>query len=88
MTACNGRVLRVSNGLLKRLADNPRVKRISHDRAVEGFVGRTAATIGSRAVVDLMGYNGAGIGVAVIDSGMTRFHDDLRPKGYGVTSAS
>jgi serine protease AprX len=86
LNGMNGRVLRVSNGLLRRLAENPRVKKMSHDRAVEGSVGRTAATIGSRAVVELMGFTGAGIGVAVIDSGITPFHDDLRPKGFGVSS--
>jgi serine protease AprX len=84
----NGRVLRVPNGLLKKLAAHPRVKKISHDRAAQGDVGRTAVTIGSRAVVDLMGYNGAGIGVAVIDSGITPFHDDLRLKPFGTTQPS
>ena len=81
----NARVLRVPNALLGKLAEHPRVKMINHDRPVEGHVGRTAATIGSRAVVDLMGYTGAGIGVAVIDSGVTNWHDDMRINGYGET---
>ena len=33
--------------------------------------------MGARAVQELMGYTGAGIGVAVIDSGITGWHDDL-----------
>jgi serine protease AprX len=83
-----GRVLRIPNGLLKRLAEHPRVKQISLDRPATGDVGRTAATIGSRAVVDLMGYTGAGIGVAVIDSGISNWHDDFRIKSYGQTQPS
>jgi serine protease AprX len=75
-------VLRVANSRLAELANDTRVKGLNHDREVNGFVGRTAATVGSRAVVDLMGYNGAGVGVAIIDSGMARFHDDLRPAGW------
>jgi serine protease AprX len=73
----NGRVLRVSNRQLERLARNPRVKRIVEDREVTGFNGRTAITTGARAVIDLMGYTGAGVGVAVIDSGVAGYHLDL-----------
>ncbi|HUE86652.1 MAG TPA: S8 family peptidase [Vicinamibacterales bacterium] len=81
----NGRVLRVPNALLSRLAEHPRVKRIHHDRPVASDVARTGLAIGSRAVVALMGYTGAGVGVAVIDSGITGWHDDLRIKGYWKT---
>ena len=89
LQSINGRVLKnVPNGLLQQLAENPRVRRIHHDRAVSGDVARAALTIGSRAVVSLMGYTGAGIGVAVIDSGITNWHDDLRINGYGETQPS
>ena len=89
LSSVNGRVVRgVPNGLLKKLAENPRVKRIHHDRPVSGDVARAAATVGSRAVVDLMGYTGAGIGVAVIDSGISNWHDDLRINPYGETQPS
>ncbi|MBY0497471.1 MAG: S8 family serine peptidase [Cyanobacteria bacterium] len=71
------RVARMSNRKLKALANDPRVKKISLDRPAHGFVGRTAVTVGARAVQDLMGYNGAGVGVAVVDSGITGWHDDL-----------
>ena len=85
LKSVNGRVLRMSNAQLTRLAANPRVKRIHLDRPVEGEVARTALTIGSRAVVALMGYTGAGVGVAVIDSGISSWHDDFRINGYGKT---
>ena len=71
------RVAKMSNRKLKALASDPRVKSIHLDRPTKGFVGRTAVTVGARAVQELMGYNGAGVGVAVVDSGITGWHDDL-----------
>lgn len=68
---------RMPNALLKRLANDPKVKRIHIDRDTEAFVARTAAAIGAKNVHAQYGYNGAGIGVAVIDSGITPWHDDL-----------
>jgi serine protease AprX len=89
LSSVNGRVVRgVPNGLLNKLAENPRVKRIHHDRPVSGDVARAAVTVGSRAVVDLMGYTGAGVGVAVIDSGISNWHNDLRINPYGETQPS
>jgi serine protease AprX len=72
-----GRAARISNALLKRLANDPKVKRIHLDREVSGEIARTAATIGAKNVHAQYGYTGAGIGVAVIDSGVTPWHDDL-----------
>jgi len=68
---------RMPNALLKRLANDPKVKRIHQDRATEAFLARTAAAIGAKNVHAQYGYNGAGVGVAVIDSGITPWHDDL-----------
>ena len=73
----NARAARISNALLKRLADDPKVKRVHLDREVAGEIARTAATVGARNVHAQYGYTGAGIGVAVIDSGITGWHDDL-----------
>jgi serine protease AprX len=67
----------IPNGLLKQLEKHPMVKKVSLDRPVEGFSGRTSVTVGARAVQDVMGYTGAGIGVAIVDSGVTSWHDDL-----------
>ena len=71
------RAARISNALLKRLADDPKVKRVHLDRPAEGEIARTAATVGARNVHAQYGYTGAGVGVAVIDSGITSWHDDL-----------
>jgi len=71
------RAARIPNVLLKRLADDPKVKKVHLDREATGEIARTVATIGARNVHAQYGYTGAGIGVAVIDSGITPWHDDL-----------
>src|SRR5687767_2117465 len=70
LASLNARVAKMSNAMLKALANDPRVKRVHHDRPAHGFVGRTAVTVGARAVQELMGYSGAGVGVAIVDSGI------------------
>jgi serine protease AprX len=73
----HARAGRIPNVLLDRLANDPKVKRVHLDREVAGEIARTAATIGAKNVHAQYGYSGAGIGVAVIDSGITPWHDDL-----------
>ena len=79
------RAARVPNVLLKRLADDPKVKKVHLDRETRGELARTTATIGALTARLQYGYGGAGIGVAVIDSGITPNHDDL---GASATSKS
>ena len=71
------RAARISNALLKKLADDSHVKRVHLDRDVAGEIARTTATVGAKNVHAYYGYSGAGVGVAVIDSGITAWHDDL-----------
>jgi len=71
------RAARISNVLLKRLADDPKVKKVHLDREVAGEIARTTAAVGAKNVQAQYGYTGAGVGVAVIDSGITAWHDDL-----------
>ena len=73
----NGQVLDLPNGVLKRMAAHPSVFRVHYDRPIKSHNYRTAITVGARTVQQNMGYTGAGIGVAVIDSGITTWHDDL-----------
>ena len=73
----NGLVLDVPNGLLNALAANPNVARVHFDRPAAKHDYRTVMTIGSRAISRALGYTGAGISVAVIDSGIAPWHDDL-----------
>ncbi len=63
------------------LSANPLVRRIVMDRTILGMTERTAATIGATAVRQTLGYDGTGVGVAIIDSGITAWHDDLGTPG-------
>ena len=67
----------VPNVSLAALSNSTNIQRIALDRLTIGGNDRTSATVGATAVRQQFGYNGAGIGVAVIDSGVTAWHDDL-----------
>src|SRR3954471_1952246 len=73
----NGQVLDLPQGQLKAMASHPAVFRVHYDRPLKTQNYRTAVTVGARTVQETLGYTGAGIGVAVIDSGISTFHDDL-----------
>ena len=73
----NARVLELPNAAIEALAELPVVERVSLDRAVVATMERTSATIGAAAVRQSLGYDGSGVGVAIIDSGVTPWHDDL-----------
>ena len=77
----DGKVVELPNGALKQLAEHPCVSRIVEDRATAGEMNRVAVTVGARAALQTYGYSGAGVGVAVIDSGITSWHDDLTYRG-------
>jgi serine protease AprX len=62
---------------LGTLTHSPLVRRVALDRLALGSLDRTAAAVGAPAVRQAFGYDGSGIGVAVIDSGITEWHDDL-----------
>jgi hypothetical protein len=67
----NGWSATVPNVALNLLAWNPAVQHIALDRLIVGSLERTGATTGATAVRQALGLDGSGIGVAVIDSGMT-----------------
>jgi len=73
----NGQVLEVPNSVLRRFAAHPSVFKIDFDRPIAKSNLRTALTIGSPAAQFGYGFTGQGIGVAIIDSGITSWHDDL-----------
>jgi serine protease AprX len=74
----HGLVLELPNNLLKKLSD--KVFRVHLDRPIKSHIYRTSVTVGARTVQESLGLTGKGIGIAVIDSGITTWHDDLTNK--------
>jgi serine protease AprX len=77
LSALGGQVARIPDAALHGLASLPEVSGISLDRPVVGSMQRTAAAIGARWVTESLGLDGAGVGIALIDSGVSPWHDDL-----------
>jgi serine protease AprX len=74
-----GVVASVPDTALAALARLPGVNGVSLDRRVHGTLERTGATVGATWVQGALGLDGAGVGIAVIDSGVANWHDDLGP---------
>src|SRR5262245_47443287 len=72
----NGVALELPNALLSKLAQYPGVT-LHYDRPIGAHNYRTAITVGANVVQNSLGFTGAGVGVAIIDSGITSWHDDL-----------
>ncbi len=77
----DGMVVELPNRVIQRLAERSEVLSIHYDRPTAMHMNRAAVTVGARTVYDQWGYDGAGVGVAVIDSGVTDWHDDLTYQG-------
>ena len=71
----------VPNASLNALAANSLVRRVVLDRVVRDSMDRMGETVGATSVRQELGYDGSGIGVAVIDSGIAAWHDDLTQPG-------
>jgi serine protease AprX len=72
-----GLVVSVPDSALAALAHLPGVNGVSLDRRVHGTMERTGATVGATWVQEALGFDGRGVGIAVIDSGVANWHDDL-----------
>jgi subtilisin family serine protease len=81
--AVRGGVYNFPLSALSRLANDPDVAYISPNRPVAGANDFTEATVGAD-VAQSYGWNGAGIGVAVIDSGISD-HPDLHDPATGLS---
>jgi serine protease AprX len=77
----NGQLVQLPNGQLRKLANNPCVAAVHWDRKTGGEMNYVGIVEGARQVQQLLGYDGAGVGVAIIDSGITNWHDDLTYSG-------
>ena len=78
----NGYVLDLPNGQLKALASHPETVFASHNAAVHAFNFRTGVQSGAFFARQVLGFTGAGVGVAVLDSGAAPV-DDLAGPGRG-----
>jgi serine protease AprX len=67
----------VENRTLQQLSTDPRVERVMIDRPAFATMERTGTAIGATVARQQFDVSGRGIGVAVIDSGITNWHDDL-----------
>src|SRR5688572_21154275 len=67
----------VPHSMMSSIANDPQVKRVHLDREAHGEMARTSATVGALTARLQYGYSGAGVGIAVIDSGIANWHDDL-----------
>jgi serine protease AprX len=77
----NADVIAVPNAALLHVAKDSCVRSLHWDRPAGGEMNYAAVVEGARAVQQAYGYDGAGVGVAVIDSGVTGWHDDLTYNG-------
>jgi serine protease AprX len=73
----NGHVVDLPNRLLKQLAAHPDIVDVHYNRPIFKHNFRTSLTVGTLAAQRAFGVTGAGVGVAVIDSGVATWHDDL-----------
>src|SRR5262252_6917926 len=71
-----GGTFTMSPAALRKLAADPNVAYISPDRKLKGMDDLTDAAVGVAAAWNA-GYDGSGVGVAVIDSGINDNHTDL-----------
>jgi serine protease AprX len=76
-----GAAYRIQRSQLESLAREPEVVYISPDRKIKGMLDLTAAAVNAPTAWNSYGLTGAGIGVAIIDSGLPN-HRDLK-NGHG-----
>jgi serine protease AprX len=76
----SAQVAEIPDGCLEQLARDPSVRSISVDRGVTGSLQRTTrAAVGAAWVTEHLGFDGSGVGVAIIDSGVAAWHDEIGP---------
>jgi serine protease AprX len=76
----NSTAVKIPNSLLAKYATHPALAQVDLDRPLVTHNFRTSITTGAAAIQRAYGYTGKGIGVAVIDSGISTWHDDLTNK--------
>ncbi|HEX5474230.1 MAG TPA: S8 family peptidase [Vicinamibacterales bacterium] len=79
LSMLHAQVAQVPDTALDTVAALPGVRSVSLDRPIYGTDEPTNQTIEASWVRDTLGYDGTGVGVAIIDSGVVPWHDDLGP---------
>jgi subtilisin family serine protease len=82
LSTINGHVLDVPDSVLTSLSSNGNVRHVHGDRPVHASNFRTAVASGALFARTDLGYTGAGVEVAVVDSGVAFNHDDLKNVSY------
>jgi serine protease AprX len=77
LASVGAQVADVPDSVLEALSRLPGVSGVSLDRRVHGTLERTGATIGASFVRETLGFDGTGVGIALVDSGVASWHDDL-----------
>jgi serine protease AprX len=80
----NAQAAVVPNASLAAIAASAAVLHLAEDRLVVGANERTGFTVGSRPARTDFGLDGSGITIAVIDSGIAAWHDDLAESTGGI----
>jgi serine protease AprX len=75
------RVMHLSNTQLEKLANHPAVEKIRWDRPVFGLPVTESSARSAESATENLRYTGEGVGVAIIDSGVTPWHDELTYSG-------
>ncbi len=83
LTSAGAQVAYIDNRALADLASHPQVAWVGIDHPVFPTLERTGAAIAATVASQAFHVTGRGIGVAVIDSGITAWHDDLYLTGPG-----
>ena len=77
LASVGAQVADIDNRVLADLASYPQIAWVGVDHPVFPTLERTGAAIAATVASQAFGLTGKGIGVAVIDSGITAWHDDL-----------
>src|SRR5213075_1711248 len=73
-------VLEMPDRALNLVAQHPDVQSAHFDRPIWAADYLSTRSVAADAVWNSLGYTGKGVGVAVVDSGITDWHDDLTMK--------
>jgi len=77
LASVRGQVAYIPDTALESISRLHGVSSISLDRRIHGTLERTGATVGANWVRENLGLDGSGVGIAIIDSGVATWHDDL-----------